>query len=56
MTPKTHRQPVQSAISLPPMEKKIGGTTYIITARFNPNAHEGILSKLYRWMWNDIDS
>ena len=48
-------QPAKSFISLPPIEKKIGNTTYIVTAHFNPNAREGILAHLYRLMKNDPD-
>jgi len=51
----TNKQPPKTYISLPPIEKKIGNTTYIVTAHFNPNAREGILAKLYRLMKNEAD-
>lgn len=36
-----------------PIERKIGNTTYIVRAYFNPNAREGVLDQLWRLMKND---
>ena len=58
MTHNQHHKinnPAEQRLSLPPIERQIGNTTYIITAHFNPNAREGLLAKLYRLMRNDAD-
>jgi hypothetical protein len=58
MTHKDQPQPHNTAVSplsLPPIERQFGNTTYIITARFNPNAREGLLGKLRRLIQNDAD-
>jgi len=49
------RNSAVSPLSLPPIERKTGNTTYIVTARFNPNAREGLLGKLWRLIQNDAD-
>jgi len=36
-------------------QRKIGGTTYIVTSEFNENAREGLLDKLWRLIENDND-
>jgi len=34
---------------------KIGGTTYIVTRTFNPDAKEGLMDKLWRLIKNDAN-
>ena len=34
-------------------ERKIGGTTYIVTSEYNENATEGLLDKIWRLIQND---
>jgi len=38
------------------IERKIGNTTYIVRAYFNPNAREGVMDQLWRLMKNDGSS
>jgi len=38
-----------------PMERQIGNTTYILTAKCNPNAREGLLDKIWRLIQQDND-
>jgi len=35
------------------LERKIGGTTYIITGKYKEDAREGLLDKLWRLIEND---
>ena len=34
-------------------KRKIGGTTYIVTSKYNENAREGLLDKLWWLIQND---
>jgi hypothetical protein len=49
------RNPAATPISLLPIERKIGNTTYITTAHFNPNARDGLLTRLWHLIQNDED-
>jgi hypothetical protein len=44
----------QAAFHAPePMERKIGGTTYIVRTHLKKNAREGLLDKVWRLIQNN---
>ena len=36
-------------------QRKIGGTTYIVTSEYDENAQEGLLDKIWRLIQSDAD-
>jgi len=53
MSQKPNNKQKASHLPTEPMERKIGGTTYIVRVHYKQNAREGLLDKIWRLIQND---